>query len=234
MSKRPVISLTGISKTYATGEVAVRALRKVSLTIERGEYVAVIGTSGSGKSTLMNVLGLLDAPSRGEYFLDGVDVAGLDSDTLSTLRNRKIGFVFQGFNLLPRTTALANVELPLQYAGVKAKERRERAMAALDAVGLANRVDHQPNELSGGQQQRVAIARALVTEPALILADEPTGNLDSAATQEVLQLFESLQARGRTIVLITHETDVAARAARQLRFVDGRLVEDTRTLVRAS
>jgi len=234
MSRRPVISLTGISKIYATGEVAVRALRKVSLTIERGEYVAVVGTSGSGKSTLMNVLGLLDAPTRGEYLLDGVDVAGLDSDTLSMLRNRKIGFVFQGFNLLPRTTALANVELPLQYAGVKAKERRERAMAALDAVGLANRVDHQPNELSGGQQQRVAIARALVTEPALILADEPTGNLDSSATQEVLQIFEALQARGRTIVLITHETDVAQRAQRQLRFVDGRLVQDTGTLVRAS
>jgi putative ABC transport system ATP-binding protein len=188
----------------------------------------VVGSSGSGKSTLMNLLGLLDAPSRGQYLLDGVDVNHLDEDTLSLLRNRKLGFVFQGFNLLPRTTALANVELPLAYAGVKPKERRARAIAALESVGLGDRVDHEPSELSGGQQQRVAVARAIVTNPALILADEPTGNLDSVATEDVLRIFENLHQQGRTVVLITHETDVAERASRVMQFRDGAIVSDER------
>jgi putative ABC transport system ATP-binding protein len=187
-----------------------------------------MGSSGSGKSTLMNILGALDIPSAGSYHLDGVDVSKLGDRQLALARNRLIGFIFQAFNLIPRTSAVANVELPLAYAGVKAKERRRRALAALEIVGLADRADHEPNQLSGGQQQRVAVARALVTEPALLLADEPTGNLDSRSTDDVLEVFDELSASGRTIVLITHETEVGDRAKRLVRLVDGRIVEDIR------
>ncbi len=210
------------------GDVAVHALRGVSLRIERGDLVAVMGSSGSGKSTLMNILGCLDAPSRGRYLLDGVDVRAFDDDELADIRNRKIGFVFQSFNLVPRTRTLANVELPLAYAGVPRGERRRRALAALQTVGMVDRLEHLPSELSGGQQQRVAIARAIVTNPPLLLADEPTGNLDSHSTHDVLDLFSELNASGRTIVLITHEPDVAARAKRVVRLADGRIVEDRR------
>ncbi|MBN9622404.1 MAG: ABC transporter ATP-binding protein [Actinobacteria bacterium] len=208
------------------GQTQVRALRGVSLLIERGEYVAIMGPSGSGKSTLMNTLGCLDAPTSGRYFLDGVDVRMLDEDDLSDLRNRKIGFVFQGFNLVPRISALANVEMPLVYAGLSRAERRWRAEVALEAVGMGNRGRHSSTELSGGQQQRVAIARAIVTNPALILADEPTGNLDSHSTEEVLGIFEHLNDNGRTVVMITHEDDVAAHAERLVRLADGRVVSD--------
>ncbi|HEY4097762.1 MAG TPA: ABC transporter ATP-binding protein, partial [Baekduia sp.] len=194
--------------------------------------VAIMGSSGSGKSTLMNILGCLDRPSSGRYLLDGVDVRDMDEDEQSDLRNRKIGFVFQAFNLVPRTSALANVELPLSYAGLSRGDRRRRALAALDAVGMSSRVDHLPSELSGGQQQRVAVARAIVTNPSLILADEPTGNLDSHSTVDVLRIFEDLNAEGRTVVLITHEDDVAARARRIVRLADGRIVSDVRTDVR--
>jgi putative ABC transport system ATP-binding protein len=227
----PVIELQGITKTYAAGEATVHALASVDLTVDPGEYVAVMGASGSGKSTLMNIIGLLDAPTRGHYLLDGVDVRTLDERQLAIVRNRKIGFVFQSFNLIPRTTALANVELPLAYAGIKRRDRRTRALAALAAVGLADRVSHLPTQLSGGQQQRVALARALVTSPALLLADEPTGNLDSASTGEVLALFDALHDAGRTIVLITHEDDVAHRAGRVVRLRDGQVVSDSNTAV---
>jgi putative ABC transport system ATP-binding protein len=227
--RRPaVIEVTGVSKTYAVGDVAVHALRGVSLRIERGDLVAVMGSSGSGKSTLMNVLGCLDAPTAGRYLLDGIDVREFDDDELADVRNRKIGFVFQSFNLVPRTRALANVELPLAYAGVPRAARRRRALAALELVGMGDRVEHLPSELSGGQQQRVAIARAIVTNPPLLLADEPTGNLDSHSTHEVLERFAALNAAGRTLVLITHEPDVAARAKRIVRLADGRVVEDRR------
>ena len=222
----PVIELQGITKTYAAGEATVHALASVDLVVDPGEYVAVMGASGSGKSTLMNIIGLLDAPTRGRYLLDGVDVRTLDERQLAILRNRKIGFVFQSFNLVPRTTALANVELPLAYAGVKRRDRRIRALAALEAVGLTDRVSHVPTQLSGGQQQRVALARALVTSPALLLADEPTGNLDSASTNEMLVLFDALHEAGRTIVLITHEDDVARRAGRVIRLRDGQVISD--------
>ncbi|WP_344940034.1 ABC transporter ATP-binding protein [Sphaerisporangium flaviroseum] len=206
----------------------VHALRGVSLTVERGDYLAIMGASGSGKSTLMNILGCLDVPSTGSYLVDGTDVGALDDRQLAVLRNRKIGFVFQSFNLIPRMTALANVELPLAYGGVGASARRMRALAALEQVGLADRTHHDPNELSGGQQQRVAIARALVTAPALLLADEPTGNLDTRSTADVLQILDRLSAAGRTIILITHEDDVAAHAKRIIRLVDGLIVEDQR------
>ncbi len=223
----PLIALTRVSKEYASGDAVVRALREVDLIIEPGEFVAIVGTSGSGKSTLMNVLGCLDRPSVGTYELAGIDAGRRTNDARALIRNRLIGFIFQGFNLLPRTTALENVELPLQYRGIKAGERRARAMAALASVGLADRVHHTPNQLSGGQQQRVAIARALVTDPPLLLADEPTGNLDTRTSLEVLALLQTLNRdRGITICLVTHEHDIAACARRVITFRDGRMVSD--------
>jgi len=224
----PIIVAEGLTKDYHLGPHTVHALRGVSVTIERGEFVAVMGPSGSGKSTFMNLLGCLDTPSAGRYVLDGEDVAGLSPDALARIRNTKIGFVFQQFNLLPRTTALENVELPLLYAGIPVRERRARARARLAAVALADRESHQPSQLSGGQQQRVAIARALVNEPAVILADEPTGNLDSRTSVEVLALLQRLNREGLTIVLVTHEADIAAYAGRVLSFRDGRLRNDER------
>ncbi|MEE4546658.1 ABC transporter ATP-binding protein [Streptomyces sp. V4-01] len=235
----PVIEVRSLVKSYGHGDAAVRALggapqpatgepAGVDLLVEQGDMVAVMGSSGSGKSTLMNILGCLDVPTAGRYLLDGIDVGGLDEHQLSLVRNRKIGFVFQSFNLVPRTPALAQVELPLAYAGVKAAERRRRALAALTLVGLADRVEHRPNELSGGQQQRVAVARALVTAPAMLLADEPTGNLDSQSTEDVLGVIDRLNASGRTVVLITHEDEVARHAKRVLRLVDGQIVSDVR------
>ncbi len=219
-----MLELTGVSKVYDTGAVEVRALDDVSLSIERGEMVAIMGHSGSGKSTMMNILGCLDVPTSGRYRLDGQDVVDLSDNQLAAIRNRKIGFVFQSFNLLPRTTALRNVELPLVYAGEG--NRSARARAALAQVGLAARAGHMPNELSGGQQQRVAIARALVTNPAMILADEPTGALDSVSTDDVMRLLVELNEAGRTVVLITHEDDVASFASRVVRLDDGRIVSD--------
>ncbi len=223
-----LIEIRNISKTYAMGEAEVHALRGVSLTIERGDFVAIMGASGSGKSTMMNILGCLDVPTKGWFWLDGVDVRGLDEAALSIVRSKKIGFVFQSYNLIPRTTALANVELPLAYAGVRAKERTRRAVAALEAVGLGQRLDHLPSEMSGGQQQRVAVARAIVTNPSMILADEPTGNLDSAAAEDVMGIFSRLNADGRTVVLITHEADIAQFAKRVIRLRDGEITEDRR------
>jgi len=227
-SRAPVIQLHRTSRTYRLGQIAVRALREVSLRIDHGEFVAIMGSSGSGKTTLMNILGCLDAPSSGRYLIDGIDARQMDEDDLSDLRSRKIGFVFQSFNLVPRTSALANVALPLAYAGLSRAERQRRAERALASVGVADRLDHQPSELSGGQQQRVAIARAIVTNPSLILADEPTGNLDSHSTSEVLRIFTELNDQGRTVVLITHEPDVAARARRVIRLSDGEIVKDER------
>ncbi|GLY06759.1 ABC transporter ATP-binding protein [Actinoplanes sp. NBRC 101535] len=221
---RPVLDVRDVTKVYGEGDTLVRALDGVTLRVDRADYVAIMGSSGSGKSTLMNILGCLDVPSTGAYLIDGVDVGSLSDSQLALVRNRLIGFVFQAFNLIPRTSAVANVELPLAYSGIRSAERRRRAMSALDLVGLADRAGHQPNQLSGGQQQRVAVARALVTEPALLLADEPTGNLDSHATEEVLAVFEDLNAAGRTIVLITHEDEVGARADRLITLFDGRIV----------
>ncbi len=226
---RPVIDVRDVSKTYSLGEIRVRALRGVTLRIERGDFVAIMGSSGSGKSTLMNILGCLDAPTAGRYLIDGMDASRLDGDDLADLRNRKIGFVFQSFNLVPRTSAVANVELPLAYAHLDRSERRRRAEQALRSVGMSHRLRHLPSELSGGQQQRVAVARSIVTNPALILADEPTGNLDSHSTEDVLAIFARLNVEGRTVVLITHEPDVAAQAKRVVRLSDGEIIADERT-----
>lgn len=224
----PVIDLQGITKTYGSGDTEVHALRGIDLTITRGDFVAIMGASGSGKSTLMNIIGALDSATSGHYALDGIDIEDLDEGALSIVRNRKIGFIFQSFNLIPRTSALSNVELPLVYRGVRRRERRQRAIEALTAVGLADRMHHMPNELSGGQQQRVAIARALVAEPSLLLADEPTGNLDSRSTTDVLDLMGALHDQGRTIVMITHEDDVAAHAGRVVTLIDGLISDDRR------
>jgi putative ABC transport system ATP-binding protein len=219
----PVIELSDVRKTYRSGSLQVEALRGISLAIEDGEYVAVMGPSGSGKSTLMHILGCLDVPTSGSYLLAGEDVGGMAEEDLAEVRNRRIGFAFQQYNLLPSMPAWRNVELPLMYAGVSRADRHARALEALDRVGLADRIEHRPGELSGGQQQRVAVARALVTEPAMILADEPTGNLDSASTRDILGLFDELHEAGRTVVLVPHEPDVAAAAGRVVRILDGQV-----------
>src|SRR5882672_1017395 len=224
---RPVIQLEHIHKTYTMGDVEVHALRGVSLTIREGEFVAIMGASGSGKSTTMNIIGCLDQPTRGQYILDGQDVSEMSKDERADIRCQKIGFVFQGFNLLSRTSALENVELPMLYAGVEASQRDQRALEALAAVGLAGREQNHPNQLSGGQQQRVAVARALVNNPALILADEPTGNLDSRTSVEVMEIFQRLnRERGITLVLVTHEPDIADYAQRVVVFKDGKIKKD--------
>jgi len=223
-----LITLDKVSKTYRTGDIEVHAVRGVSLNIGAGEFVAIMGASGSGKSTLMNILGCLDRSTSGRYMLDGVEVSELDRDQLADLRNRKLGFVFQGFHLLSRTSALENVELPMQYArGLTTTEQRERALRALDLVGLADRADHHPNQLSGGQQQRVAIARALVNEPVLLLADEPTGNLDSRTSVEIMGVFQRLNAQGITILMVTHEPDISRYAKRTIVMRDGLIVADS-------
>jgi putative ABC transport system ATP-binding protein len=228
MSK--VIEMEVLSKVYRSGTLSVTALDQVSFSIEQGEYVAIMGPSGSGKSTMMNILGCLDVPTSGRYRLDGVAVDGLSEDELAAVRNRKIGFVFQSFNLLPRYDALENVALPLRYAGVGRADRRARAQVALEQVGLGERMNHRPGELSGGQRQRVAVARALVTHPSLILADEPTGNLDTATSVEIMRLFGAVHAQGNTVVLVTHEDDIARYAHRIIRLRDGRIESDTRNM----
>jgi putative ABC transport system ATP-binding protein len=227
-----LIQFDHVTKIYRAGDVSVSALRDVSLVIDRGEFVAIMGASGSGKSTFMNILGCLDCPTSGRYLLGGHSVSDFDRNHLAELRNRLLGFVFQNFCLLPRTTALENVELPMLYAGVGATERRRRAAAALERVGLDNRLGHRPNQLSGGQQQRVAIARALVMNPKLILADEPTGNLDSETSAEVMELFQQLSRAGITVVLVTHEHDIALHASRQIVLKDGRIISDTHRVPR--
>lgn len=223
---RCMIELSGITKIYQVGGQEVAALAGIDLTIDAGEFAALMGPSGSGKSTLMNILGCLDRPTSGSYKLDGDEVAHLSDDALAATRNRRIGFVFQNFNLLSRITAAENVALPLVYAGVGGKERAARAKQVLEAVGLSDRADHQPNELSGGQRQRVAIARALVNDPHILMADEPTGNLDTKSTREIMDIFEGLHAAGRTIILVTHEPDIAACASRQLLVLDGKITRD--------
>ncbi len=227
-SKEWVIVTRGITRDYDMGGEVVHALRGVDIAIRRNEYVAIMGPSGSGKSTLMNVIGCLDTPSAGEYWLNGMLVSDMNDDALARVRNREIGFVFQTFNLLPRATALHNVELPLVYAGVSSTERRRRAEEALDRVQLADRMDHRPNELSGGQRQRVAIARALVNRPAILLADEPTGNLDSSTSEEIMRVFEELARDGQTVIMVTHESEIAAHARRIVVLLDGRVESDER------
>jgi putative ABC transport system ATP-binding protein len=221
-----IIRIRDLAREYRMGSELILALRGATLDIHRNEYVAIMGPSGSGKSTLMNVLGCLDTPTAGEYWLNGEEVSRLTDDALARVRNREIGFVFQTFNLLPRATALHNVELPLVYAGVRGGERRERAEAALDRVGLGHRMDHRPSELSGGQRQRVAIARALVNEPSILLADEPTGNLDSVTSEEIMEVFAALHAAGQTVIMVTHEPDIAARAERVVVLRDGQVEVD--------
>ena len=221
----PVAQLEAVDKVYGTGDTAVHALDKLDLTVNRGDYLAVMGASGSGKSTAMNILGCLDRPSSGSYLLNGTPVEGLSDDQLADLRNRDLGFVFQQFHLLPQLSALENVMLPMVYAGVPAAARRERAQAALERVGLGQRLNNKPNQLSGGQQQRVAIARAIINQPALLLADEPTGALDSQTTAEVLDIFDALHQGGMTVVMVTHEDDVAARAEKIVRFRDGHILD---------
>jgi putative ABC transport system ATP-binding protein len=224
-----LIELRDIHKTYVMGTEEVHALNGVTLDIERGEYVAIMGSSGSGKSTLMNLLGCLDTPTSGSYQLNGTPVQGLEDTALAAIRNKEIGFVFQTFNLLARTNALQNVELPLIYGGVPRGERRERARRALERVGLGDRMHHKPNELSGGQRQRVAVARALVNDPSILLADEPTGNLDSATSTEIMALFDELHGQGNTVILVTHEADIAAHAWRQVQLRDGKILSDVPT-----
>lgn len=226
----PLIEINDISKIYRLGDIDVNALNSVSINIDKGEFVAIMGQSGSGKSTFMNILGCLDKPTSGRYSLEGVDVAGLTRDELAAIRNKKIGFVFQGFNLLSRTSAIENVELPMLYNGLPARDRKERAAAALDKVGLSGRENHHPNQLSGGQQQRVAIARALVNEAPIILADEPTGNLDTKTSTEIMELFVRLNAESDiTVILVTHEHDIAAYSKRTMKFLDGRVISDSPT-----
>lgn len=225
--ERAVIHTEGLTKEYELGAETVRALRGVDFRVQRNEYVAIMGPSGSGKSTLMNLIGCLDTPTAGQYWLNNIAVAGMDDDELAAIRNRQIGFVFQTFNLLPRATALHNVELPLIYGGTPSKERRQRAEHVLERVGLADRMDHRPSELSGGQRQRVAVARALVNDPAILLADEPTGNLDSQTGEEIMVLFEELYDNGQTILLVTHEHDIAEHARRTILLRDGLVESDT-------
>jgi putative ABC transport system ATP-binding protein len=222
------IQVQGLTKIYQLGDIEVRALNTVSVGVEQGEFVAIMGPSGSGKSTFMHILGCLDTPTSGRYFLDGTDIGNLERDELATIRNQKIGFVFQGFNLLPRTSARENVELPMLYNGISSKERRERAMMALKNVGLEDRWDHQPNQLSGGQQQRVALARALVNKAPLILADEPTGNLDTKTSVEIMETFVRLNSESNiSLILVTHEPDIAAYSRRVIKFLDGSIMSDT-------
>jgi putative ABC transport system ATP-binding protein len=225
-----IIVTRNLQREYIMGTERVRALQGVDMTIRKNEFVAIMGPSGSGKSTMMNMIGCLDTPSEGEYWLNGYRVSDLDDDALARIRNKEIGFVFQTFNLLPRASALANVELPMVYAGASSKERRSRAEEALNQVGLGNRMHHRPNELSGGQRQRVAIARALVNRPSIILADEPTGNLDSATSVEIMALFETLHKQGQTIILVTHEPDIAAHAKRQIVLRDGKVASDASSM----
>ncbi len=229
MSQSPplVVKVDGVTKVYGEGETAVHALRGVSLEIQQGEFIAIMGASGSGKTTLMNILGCLDIPTAGDYWIRNLNVAELDEEQLSVVRSQLIGFVFQSFNLIPRTSAAQNVELPLAYQGVSLSERRKRALAALESVGLGDRSRHEPQELSGGQQQRVAIARALVTNPAMVLADEPTGALDTQSTKEILELLHTINETGSTVIVITHEEEVAREARRMIRLRDGEVVEDT-------
>jgi putative ABC transport system ATP-binding protein len=229
---KPVIHIEDIKKVYQIGDQEIQALRGVSLTIEEGDFVAIMGPSGSGKSTMMNVIGCLDKPSSGEFYLDGYPISRAHDDELAMIRNRKIGFVFQSFNLLPRTTAVENVELPLLYAGVSAKERRGRAIKALENVGLGSRLYNKPNELSGGQQQRVSIARALVNNPVILMADEPTGALDTKTSIEIMSIFQQLNDAGKTVILVTHEPDIAAYAKRIVRFRDGEVVSNEQVLNR--
>ena len=225
-SKKNVIEINNLNKTYVTGDISLKALDDVSFVVKEGEFVAIMGPSGSGKSTMMNILGCLDHTTEGEYKLSGVSIEELDENQLAGIRNNKIGFVFQSFNLLPKLKAWENVALPLVYSGVHAHERKKRAVKALEGVGLGDRVDHKPNELSGGQRQRAALARALVTNPSIILADEPTGNLDSKSEEEVLEIFKGLNNKGVTIVMVTHEDNVATHCKRIIRFRDGKIIKD--------